>query len=115
MTNKDYRKMMQDAVPEMQYIGENTQTAEYIRTSSRWAIKQGLYTLWDAYKNPSVYKERAYNYCRELSAKYNGYNFRICGHGCQTFSVTFNFNHPETGEICTAWITRDNNRFTTGS
>lgn len=113
MTNKEYTKMMKDAVSDMQYIGETTKTATYIRNSYNYAMRQGLHTLWDAYKNPSVYKERAYKYCRELCAKYDGFDFRICGHGCQTFSVTFRFPHPATGEICIAWITRDNNRFTT--
>ena len=68
-------------------------------------------TIWDAYKNPSYRKEAAWRYCVDMCRALDGQNIRITAAGCQTFSVKFEFLHPESGELCTAYITRDYNRF----
>lgn len=66
-------------------------------------------TLGEVYGSYSQGKIAAYNYCRKLMYKYNGFNFCICSHNCMAFSVAFDFMHPETGEYMTARITRHYN------
>lgn len=65
--------------------------------------------LSDVYDSYSSAKETAWEYCRELCEKYNGKDFVITGHNCMTFSVAFDFMHPETGEYMTARITKSYN------
>ena len=67
--------------------------------------------IYEAYKNPSIYKVNAFNNWKNFVRKIKGNDFFITAHGMQTFSLTFEFAHPETGELCKAWITKDNNRF----
>ena len=45
--------------------------------------------LSDCYNNYSYAKARAYNYCKDLQTKYNGYDFKIIGYNCMSFSVGF--------------------------
>lgn len=67
------------------------------------------YTLEDVYERPSNRKRQAFAYCKELCERYGGWDFRISGHNCMTFSVMFDFEHPETGELMRAFITRVHN------
>lgn len=67
------------------------------------------YNLSDVYKCYSRAKEKAFNYCRELCQKYNGCGLCISSHNSQTFTVMFNFEHPETGREMVAKITRSYN------
>ena len=67
--------------------------------------------IYSAYKKPSVYKVRAWNYCKELCREMHGYDLIISAAGNQTFSVVFTFNERGTGRKCFAYITRDYNRF----
>ena len=66
------------------------------------------YTLNDLYKNASYYKQQAYNYCRDLYRKLNGYDFKIIGGNCMTFSVGFKFIENDIEYF--AYITKDYNR-----
>lgn len=68
------------------------------------------YTLSDVYDSWSAAKERAYDYCRRLCEDLNGWDFCITGSNCMTFSVMFDFEHPDTGELMRAYITKDYNR-----
>lgn len=70
-----------------------------------------VYDIYSAYERPSIYKVRAWNECRALCAALNGFNLRITGHNCMAFTVKFEFTHPENGALCTAWITKDYDRF----
>lgn len=67
------------------------------------------YTLADVYNRYSTAKENAFKYCRDLCKKYNGWGMCISSHNAQTFTVMFNFEHPETGAKMVAKITRDYN------
>lgn len=67
------------------------------------------YTLADVYGRYSMAKEKAFEYCRDLCKKYNGWGLCISSHNAQFFTVMFNFEHPETGELMVAKITRDYN------
>lgn len=69
------------------------------------------YDIYEAYEKPSIYKVRAWNYCKEMCKALNGFNLRITGHNCMAFTVKFEFAHPENGALCTAWITKDYDRF----
>ena len=65
-------------------------------------------TLDDLYKSASIYKYRAYNYCIDLYNKLNGYDFKIIGGNCNTFSVGFKFVENDIEYF--AYITKDYNR-----
>ena len=65
--------------------------------------------LSDVYGTYSVAKERAYNYCRKLCDRFNGWGFQIVSHNINTFSVQFAFENPLNGCIMLAYITRDHN------
>lgn len=73
------------------------------------AMRFDGYTLEDVYKRPSNRKRHAFDYCKRLCERYGGWNFRISSHNCMAFTVMFDFEHPETGELMRAFITRDNN------
>lgn len=66
-------------------------------------------TLTEAYKRPSVAKQNAFYYCEKLCKRFNGWNLRITSVNCFTFSVVFDFMHPETGEAMRAVITKSCN------
>ena len=71
-----------------------------------------LYTdIYQAYKNPSIYKVRAWNYCKELCKRMHGFDIVIPAAGMQTFSVVFKFKERGTGRPCYAYITRYYSRF----
>ena len=57
--------------------------------------------LFDVYGRYSSAKASAMRDCREWCAKQNGFNFHICSHTAQAFSVAWNYTDPETGEIMT--------------
>ena len=63
------------------------------------------YSLQDCYTNYSVYKARAMAYCYKLFQDKNGYDFRILGYNCMSFSVGFYFN-DENGNKKFMYITK---------
>ena len=65
--------------------------------------------IHSAYGKPSYAKVAAFEYCRNLCASLDGWGLKILAHGCQTFSVGFEFCDPETGVVRFAYITRDYN------
>lgn len=67
------------------------------------------YTLEDVYERPSKRKRNAFDYCKRLCERYKGWDFCISGHNETTFSVMFDFMHPETGELMRAHITKTYN------
>lgn len=56
-------------------------------------------TLEDVYKSHSVAKQNAYDYCKRLQEKYNGYDFRIISANTFIFTAGFKFVDVETGVI----------------
>lgn len=74
--------------------------------------KNGFYgytTLDECYKHPSEAKRYAFRRCKNLCNELNGFNFCINGYNCMAFTVIFDFEHPETGELMRAHITKDYN------
>lgn len=69
------------------------------------------YELWHVYGSYSSAKINAFNYCERLMNDLKGWGLRIISSNIMQFTVGFEFEHPETGELCFAYITRDYNRF----
>ena len=67
--------------------------------------QSNLYSLDDCYSNYSVYKARAMEYCYKLFTEKNGYNLKILGYNCNTFSVGFYFE-DENGNEKFMYITK---------
>ena len=65
--------------------------------------------IWQAYDRPSEYKVAAWHDCEHMCRDGDGFGLCITGASCQTFSVMFDFAHPDTGELMRAHITRDYN------
>lgn len=64
--------------------------------------------LSDVYGSWSAEKGRAMRNCREKCAAVKGYNFHIISANGWAFSVAWNFNNPETGEVMTQIETSQN-------
>lgn len=77
--------------------------------SSAPSMRIDGYTLDDVYERPSAAKRHAFAYCKKLCDAYGGWDFCISAHNCMTFSVMFDFMHPETGELMRAYITKTYN------
>lgn len=63
--------------------------------------------LVQVYASYSDAKADAYASCKWVYYALNGRKFRISSHNTFTFTVEFEFPHPETGEAMVARITRD--------
>lgn len=74
-------------------------------------MKSNKVELWQVYGSYSVYKARAFEYCKELMHDLNGYGLRILSFNSQAFTVGFMFFDAETGDEMFAYITKDYNRF----
>ena len=82
--------------------------AGYYLNGGGWHYATDIY---EAYKSPSVYKVRAWEYCKDLCRKLHGRDLRIVGWNSMKFSVAFRFNERGTGRECYAYITADYDRF----
>lgn len=68
--------------------------------------------LSECYGSYSWKKASAFDYCRRLCYALGGFNLRIVSYNTFFFSVKFEFAHPDTGVLCTAYITPSYNKFT---
>lgn len=64
------------------------------------------HTLDDVYGSYSYAKAQAYNYCRYLCDKYDGYDFCITSANTFAFTVSFDFINPNDNRPMRAIITR---------
>lgn len=55
--------------------------------------------LEDVYGSYSVFKARADRWCREKMEKMSGWGYKITSHNCNFFTVMWEYENPETGEI----------------
>lgn len=69
--------------------------------------------LWEVYGRFSRAKINALDYCKSLKFKMNGRNGRIISANTFQFSYGFEYDDPDTGALCFAYITKDYDRFTT--
>lgn len=67
--------------------------------------------LSECYNSYSNAKADAFNYCRRMCYALGGSNLRIVSYNTFFFSVKFEFTHPDTGALCTAYITPNHNKF----
>lgn len=67
--------------------------------------------LYHVYGRYSERKACAFEYCRERYHEMNGSQFTIVSHNSNIFTVGFYFPHPETGELCFAYITPSYNKW----
>lgn len=91
---------------------------EIIKTNYRWItvhprkkapdVRCVGRDIYDVYRRPSYAKVYAYEKCREMMQELDGRDFCIISHNCQTFSVSFVFGNPTTGELMRAVITACN-------
>ena len=85
-------------------INGHTWTCKRIR---RYAYECAKYhTIYEAYKVPSENKVAAYHRCKNLMREVGGHGMMITGRNSETFSVMFQFEDRETGELYMEWITR---------
>ena len=64
-------------------------TTKTIKNAYQSYEKSTLYSLNDCYATASYYKQKAYNYCKDLCKKYGGHGFKIIGYNTTAFSVGF--------------------------
>ena len=70
----------------MKTINNNTKQAErYINAYNRSSI----FTLREAYANPSTAKTRADYNCRMMMQSEGGHNYKIIGYNCNFFTVAW--------------------------
>lgn len=62
--------------------------------------------LSDVYGRYSTAKAVAWNYCKELMAKNDGWGLRIISHNGFMFTAGFEFSDPETGVLKFMYITK---------
>ena len=66
-------------------------------------------TLWSCYKNPSMAKEIAWEYCKNLCDEMNGYSLSVIGYNSSVFSAGFRCKYNNR-EIM-VYITKSQDRF----
>ena len=74
----------------------NTQRAANFRRSYN---NSRITCLAQAYKNPSISKQRAYADCIKKMFAMGGYGLRIMGYNTSFFTVGWLYTDPETGVI----------------
>lgn len=71
--------------------------ANYQRSEKRY--------LSDCYKSFSDAKAKAFNYCKEIERKFNGFEGRVCSFNSHIFTYAFEYVNEEDGVVCLHYIT----------
>lgn len=66
------------------------------------------YSLYDVYKSHSIYKEQAWDYCKNLMQEKGGHGLKVLGHNCMFFSA--GFEYEEDGKKMFMYITHTADR-----
>ena len=69
-------------------------------------IRSNASDLSDVYGRYSTAKAVAWNYCKDLMAKHDGWGLRIISHNGFMFTAGFEFSDPETGVLKFMYITK---------
>ena len=64
--------------------------------------------LWQVYGIYSQAKVNALRYCRELQARLNGHDGRICSANTFQFTYAFKYEDFDTGHMCLCYCTAAN-------
>ena len=82
------KKYVNTNMGQFEILSKPTRKVAYLlRNACYWEMSPNGQprTIWDAYKNPSCYKERIYN---DWADFFKGYtDFRIVSHNCNFFSI----------------------------
>lgn len=71
-------------------VKKNTKKAENMIANFNWyTMRNGSKTIFDAYKNPSIYKIRSWKAIEDFCARMNGYDLTVLGHNCMKYSAAF--------------------------
>ena len=63
------------------------------------------YTLDEAYSSHSYNKDRAWRYCENLQAQYEGWGLKVISHNTFIFTAGFYFIDKDTGVLRFMYIT----------
>lgn len=72
------------------------------------AQKIAFFDIWDAYKRPSHYKIRAWEWVKAACKEDGGHGICVTGANCSKFTAAYFCSHYETGEACIVVHTADN-------
>jgi len=87
----------------------NSQNLRAARCAYSSWLNSKTYTLYHVYADPSMNKERAYDYCLEKLRLYNGEDFKIITYNTFIFTVGFVFTDVQTDEEMFYYITPNYN------
>ena len=84
-----------------------TKKQENMLANYNWAFRNRRATeLYEVYGNYSDAKARAMRYCKELKARFQGYDDTIVGHSCHFFSYAFKYiDYDLGGKECLCYCT----------
>lgn len=96
------KELKQELQKDFTIVGSNTRQGEGIK--NRYAHYSNLRQCYNSYSGA---KERAFEYCKELEIKYNGFRGGINSYCINNFTYVFEFE--KDGCKFKAWITKANN------
>ena len=71
-------------------VNKNTKKAQNMIGNYNWyTTRNGFINIYEAYKNPSVYKTRSWYAIEEMCRRMNGYGLSVLGHNCMKYSAAF--------------------------
>lgn len=85
----------------------NTKFNNTMKNAYRQYMASRACYLEDLYKNPSIYKYRAFKYLEHLSIEHGG-DLYLWGANCMSFSAGFVYEDGE--DVCFVYFTKDNTR-----
>lgn len=91
----------------MTNLKANTKRANQFISSYENAVSRGLYFLNDIYNSYSQSKANAYDYCRELRYKMDGFHFAVFNPCTSTFTAGFKY-YDENKKLHIVIITKCN-------
>lgn len=86
-------------------VTRKSQLRELAYAHDRWERSSDC-ELYHVYGRYSQAKVNAWEYCKELEAKFTGTGLRIIGHNSSFFSCGFEGLDPDTGEVIFMYITK---------
>lgn len=72
-------------------VKQNTKLYTQLLNAFYYYNKKQVKSIFNAYNNPSIYKERAEKRIREEMAENNGFNYIIWGFNCSAFCCSYEY------------------------
>ena len=74
----------------MTTVKKGTKKAQGMIDNYIWYTRRnGIVDIYTAYKNPSIYKARAWYQIKEMCDRLNGYGLTVLGHNCMKYTAAF--------------------------